>query len=30
VQHVEVRNQGDELVAGGEFVTLLARRSAVP
>lgn len=28
VQRVEVRNQRDEIVASGEFVTLLARRSA--
>jgi acyl dehydratase len=28
VQAVEVRNQRDEVVAAGEFVTLMARRSA--
>jgi acyl dehydratase len=30
VQLVEVRNQRDEVVAEGEFVTLMARRTAVP
>ena len=29
VQAVEVRNQRDEVVASGEFVTLMARRDAV-
>jgi acyl dehydratase len=30
VQLVEVRNQRDEVVAEGEFVTLMARRTALP
>jgi acyl dehydratase len=30
VQFVEVRNQRDEVVAEGEFVTLMARRTALP